>query len=116
MFHGNILVQEVILREKNREDSSLILWWYLGATGTPTFLINGVAVSADASWSLADWKSVIDPLLASNVQKSSPVQVCPAGQKECQYLPGKTQCCLAGESCIQNVGCRCFNLRNGKCF
>lgn len=96
-----------------------ISWKYTcsrGAVGTPTFLINGVVVSADASWSLADWKSVIDPILASN-EKNSEVKDCPAGQKECTYLPGKTACCLAGESCIPNVGCRCFNLRKGnKCF
>ena len=32
---------------------------------------------------------------------------CTTGQTACEYLPGKTQCCTAGESCITNVGCRC---------
>ncbi len=90
---------------------------YLGASGTPTFLINGVATSADASWTLADWKSVIDPILASNEAVSSDIKDCPAGRVECAYLPHKTQCCLPGERCIPNVGCRCFNLKKGnKCF
>lgn len=35
------------------------------------------------------------------------LDTCPSGQTECTYLPGKTQCCLAGEMCIANVGCRC---------
>jgi len=101
-------------------DETRISWKYAcsrGVVGTPTFLINGVATSADASWSLADWKSVIDPILASNNVVPSEIKDCPSGQVECKYSPGKTQCCLAGERCIQNVGCRCFNLKNGnKCF
>jgi hypothetical protein len=32
---------------------------------------------------------------------------CPDGQFVCKYLPGKSQCCTKGESCIMNVGCRC---------
>jgi hypothetical protein len=70
-------------------------------------LINGVPVSADDSWSLADWKSVIDPILASNEKVSPPNDDCPTGEVKCQYLPTKSQCCLAGERCIPNVGCRC---------
>ncbi len=91
----------------------LIFFRYLGVAGTPTFFINGVTNSDSSSWSLDDWKSVIDPILASNEQVSSQIKDCPAGQKECTYAPHKTQCCLAGESCIPNVGCRCFNLKNG---
>ncbi|CAF3161471.1 unnamed protein product [Rotaria socialis] len=93
-----------------------VSWKYAcsrGVVGTPTFLINGVATSADDSWSLADWKSVIDPILASNDVLPPKVDACPPGQTECTYLPGKTECCLAGERCIQNVGCRCFNLKLG---
>jgi len=96
-----------------------ISWKYgcsRGVSGTPTFLINGVGTSADASWSLDDWKSVIDPILAMSEPVSSQIKDCPAGQTECTYAPHKTQCCLAGERCIKNVGCRCFNLKNGnKC-
>jgi hypothetical protein len=90
---------------------------YLGVAGTATFFINGVIISASSSWTLADWKSIIDPILASNQKNSSPNDVCPAGEKLCTYAPRKTQCCFAGERCIPNVGCRCFNLRNGnRCF
>ena len=32
---------------------------------------------------------------------------CPDGQFLCKYLPGKSQCCTKGESCVTNVGCRC---------
>ncbi|CAF0807474.1 unnamed protein product [Adineta ricciae] len=98
-------------------DETRISWKYAcsrGVVGTPTFLINGVATGADASWSLNDWKSVIDPILASNEKDSSAIKDCPPGQQTCEYMPHKTQCCLAGERCIPNVGCRCFNLKNGK--
>ncbi|CAF1339484.1 unnamed protein product [Adineta steineri] len=100
-------------------EETRISWKYAcsrGIVGTPTFLINGVATSASSAWSLDDWKSVIDPILASNENVSSQIKDCPPNQKTCQYAPHKTQCCLAGENCIPNVGCRCFNLKNGnKC-
>jgi hypothetical protein len=32
---------------------------------------------------------------------------CPDGHFLCKYLPGKSQCCTKGESCVTNVGCRC---------
>jgi hypothetical protein len=84
--------------------------------GTPTFFINGVTIDASSSWSLAKWKSVIDPILALNEKDSSQIKDCPSGESECVYAKGKSQCCLAGERCIPNVGCRCFNLKNGhKC-
>jgi len=35
-----------------------------GVSGTPTFFINGVAIDADPQWSVSDWQSLIDPLLA----------------------------------------------------
>ncbi|CAF3323111.1 unnamed protein product [Rotaria socialis] len=96
-----------------------VSWKYAcsrGVLGTPTFFINGVFISADPTWSLNDWKSVIDPILGSNDKISTPVKDCPPNEKECTYAPHKTQCCLAGENCIPNVGCRCFNMKNGnKC-
>lgn len=117
--HGNMHVHEVIelIKDEKNKQKNLFLFSYLGAVGTPTFLINGVAVSADASWSVDDWKSVVDPLLATNEQIDAPTNTtCKPDQKPCEFLPGKIQCCLPGENCIQNVGCRCFNLRNGnKC-
>jgi len=108
-------------------------------TGTPTFLVNGVFVNADPSWTLADWKMIIDPLIQANnpmaipattrplapiknrhVKTSSPSNPfkfripsrqnisCPSGEDFCQYAPDKSECCLAGENCIPNVGCRCM--------
>ncbi|UJR27385.1 hypothetical protein I4U23_008675 [Adineta vaga] len=91
-------------------DQTRISWKYAcsrGVVGTPTFFINGVTTSASSSWTLDDWKSVIDPILASNQQVSSEVKDCPPGQKPCTYAPHKVQCCINGESCIPNVGCRC---------
>jgi len=64
-------------------------------------------IDASASWSLANWKSVIDPILATNEKSPSQINDCPAGQIQCNYAPKKSQCCLAGENCIKNVGCRC---------
>lgn len=32
---------------------------------------------------------------------------CPAGKEECNFAPGKSECCKTGEFCIPNVGCRC---------
>lgn len=37
------------------------------------------------------------------------VETCPNNEKQCDYAPGKFECCLPGEGCIPNVGCRCLN-------
>ena len=88
-----------------------VSWKYAcsrGIVGTPTFLVNGVAIDADDSWTLAQWKALIDPILAANYAASGPnVKDCPSTQVQCDYAPHKSQCCLAGERCIPNVGCRC---------
>jgi len=34
-----------------------------GVYGTPTFFVNGVELDADPSWTVDDWKQVLDPLL-----------------------------------------------------
>jgi len=97
-------------------------------TGTPTFLVNGIYVSADATWTVDEWKQVIDPLVNDtsitsktsrnnkhnkrNKNKYPSVFLsdpsCPSGQTYCQYTPTKYECCLPGENCIPNVGCRCL--------
>jgi len=98
-----------------------ISWKYScsrAVTGTPTFLINGVYTSADDTYTEQDWYNLIDPLL--NAQKERQMRKnpfweagslappsCPNGQTLCVYAKGKSECCLAGESCIPNVGCRC---------
>eukprot|EP00475_Leptophrys_vorax_P001874 TRINITY_DN1105_c0_g1_i1.p2 TRINITY_DN1105_c0_g1~~TRINITY_DN1105_c0_g1_i1.p2 ORF type:complete len:253 (-),score=71.97 TRINITY_DN1105_c0_g1_i1:85-843(-) len=92
-------------------EDARVSWKYgcsRGVSGTPTFFINGVSVSGDSTWGLADWEFVIDPLLAPSFSVfRANAQTCPTGQVLCEYLPGKNQCCLAGENCIPNVGCRC---------
>jgi len=101
-----------------------ISWKYgcsRGVSGTPFFYVNGINVQADPTWTLADWRFVLDPLLPSKTRNSlchsnrrsmgkllSDVKgTCPSGTFECDYLPGKFQCCTPGENCVPNVGCRC---------
>jgi len=103
------------LNDPNQDWNTRVSWKYScsrAITGTPQFLINGVFINASPSWSLSDWQSILDPLLtpfddSAFVEKSSTAATCPAGQVSCEYLPGTSQCCLAGENCIKNVGCRC---------
>ena len=80
VFHGNMLVQEVIFKFKIFFELNLINH-ISDVVGTPTFFINGVMVSADPSWTLSNWKSVIDPILASNEKSSSIITDCPAWSK-----------------------------------
>lgn len=117
------------LQDATMDENTRISWKYgcsRGVAGTPWFFINGVPLSADPTWDINAWSQVIDPLLnPSNaamcrlakqkraakkvpvVQFANGVATCPAGDVLCTYMPGKTQCCLAGEMCIPNVGCRC---------
>jgi len=106
-------------------EETRISWKYTcsrAVVGTPTFFLNGVYISADSSWKVADWKSVIDPIIRANSRTllqhelthsavlSSPLAqntTCPSTSKYCEYSPGKTECCIIGETCIPNVGCRC---------
>ena len=84
-------------------------------SGTPSFMVNGVTVEAETSWTLDQWKSLIDPLLSGpTTSASSPSKStqharvsCPPDTTECEYLPGKIDCCSGGDYCIPNVGCRC---------
>ena len=32
-------------------------------SGTPTYFLNDVPIAAESTWTLSDWKQVIDPLL-----------------------------------------------------
>eukprot|EP00164_Ancoracysta_twista_P003389 GFYU01004525.1.p1 GENE.GFYU01004525.1~~GFYU01004525.1.p1 ORF type:complete len:280 (-),score=103.13 GFYU01004525.1:179-1018(-) len=121
---------------KNGElnEDTRVSWKYgctRGVAGTPIFFINGVTVEATPTWTLKDYQTVIDPLLAasgisvpSSVAAAEPSVTeniinivesfldvadgdCPASEPKCVYLPGKFECCKAGENCIPNVGCRC---------
>ena len=105
-----------------------------GITGTPTFLLNGVYISADSSWALSDWQSVIDPIINASTTRAArrpshptnaePVaaisavlnkavhrytanETCASNLTVCDYAPKKFECCTKGENCIPNVGCRC---------
>jgi len=102
------------LNDANQDWDTRVSWKYgcsRGITGTPQFLVNGVAVVADPSWSLSDWQFILDSLISQSTSFSSfsstKLGDCPAGQEQCEYLPSKFQCCTAGEACVKNVGCRC---------
>jgi len=40
-------------------------------SGTPNWLVNGIPVAGDSSWTLSDWRFVLDPLMSSTVSKAS---------------------------------------------
>jgi len=85
-------------------------WKYIvsrAVTDTPTFFVNNIRVEADFTWTVEDWKSVLDPLFGSNSQITPKLAECPAGLTECDYAPGKSMCCPPSEQCVPNVGCRC---------
>jgi len=111
------------VNDANLNMDTRISWKYgcsRGVTGTPTFIINGVYTSADDTWTEQDWYTLIDGLLQQQ-KESERIQTsytftelmslsnntCPAGESFCQYTPTKSECCLPGEACIPNVGCRC---------
>ena len=65
---GAGVIASLPLPSAGLEDGAARASWKYGAsrgvTGTPTFLLNGVAVAdATPSWTLDDWTKVIDPLL-----------------------------------------------------
>lgn len=97
-------------------------WKYIvsrAVTDTPTFFVNNIRVDADFTWTVDDWKWVLDPLFGKNSKLKPNCQTerrhtvysnnetCPDGEIVCDYLPGKYMCCLPGEACIKNTGCRC---------
>ncbi|CAF1171747.1 unnamed protein product [Didymodactylos carnosus] len=54
-----------LMQDKDINERTVISWKYAcsrGVFSTPTFMVNGVYVSADSSWTLDNWRSVIDPL------------------------------------------------------
>ncbi|KAL4223696.1 hypothetical protein ACF0H5_017164 [Mactra antiquata] len=96
------------------ESDTRAAWKYScsrGVASTPTFFLNDIIVEAQPTWTLNDWKQVIDPLMVG-LPRNTPLQACPIGTVKCDYLPGKTECCTKGESCIPNVGCRCMDRNN----
>jgi len=54
------------------DSATRVSWKYIvsrGISGTPNFLVNGVAVDADPDWGLSEWKKLIQPLLRAGEQK-----------------------------------------------
>lgn len=60
--------EEYCLLDNVIESCNMFFLYLGGISGTPMFTINDVIVAADASWSLEDWRKVIDPLLSNNVR------------------------------------------------
>ena len=52
----------------NAYDSGLRARWKYGCSrgvfGTPQFMVNGVMLAAQPTWTVKDWRAVIDPLIA----------------------------------------------------
>jgi hypothetical protein len=116
-------------------EETRVSWKYgcsRAVTGTPSFLLNGVFVNADASWQLSDWQSIIDPIIKAEQRLDLTFahhrtasllhaphaaaqlnSTCPPNTKECDYAPNEMECCKPGEGCIPNVGCRCSSI--GEC-
>jgi len=125
------------MADDNLNEYTRVSWKYAcsrGVLGTPTFLVNGVYVGGDPTWTLAEWRTLLDPLLQPlppmkaistkkpNQGRNKPICQnrkhstrnfysiagnCPPTEPECDYAPGKFECCYPGELCIPNVGCRC---------
>lgn len=112
------------MSDDNLNEDTRVSWKYAcsrGVLGTPTFFVNGVQVNGQPSWTLSDWRIILDPLLQPQptAQQKKHKQhnkhnknvfappTCPSGYPLCQYLPGQFNCCKPGEMCIPNVGCRC---------
>ncbi|XP_072013355.1 uncharacterized protein [Amphiura filiformis] len=70
---GNVVDRSAFLSklEEDEGDSDARIMWkyscYRYMSGTPQFLVNGVTLAASSSWTLDDWKSIIDPLLGVDV-------------------------------------------------
>jgi len=105
------------LNNDTYNENARISWKYAcsrGVPATPWFFINGILIQADPSWTVNEWRMILDPLFTTKKVTSfghrnekGLAPNCPSGKIECDYLPGKFQCCLPGERCVPNVGCRC---------
>ena len=55
------------MRDVGLELETRVAWKYActrGVYGTPTFFLNGVLVSASPTWSVGQWRKLIDPIVA----------------------------------------------------
>ena len=79
--------------------------------GTPWVLVNGAPIpSDDLLQNICDAYTGSKPAGCAGAA-TAPLRAtpgnCPASEPECDYAPGKFECCTPGERCIQGVGCRC---------
>ena len=61
-----------------------------GVAGTPMFMVNDVLVSADPSWTVDDWRKVIDPLLGLEQSSLFFAQVNHQSLSSCYNIPLST--------------------------
>ena len=74
-------------------DETRVSWKYAcsrGVLGTPTFFVNGVFVNGSPSWTLADWRQILDPLLQP--QPSMMVEKEPLVEDEEEEILVKPKC------------------------
>jgi len=122
------------MADQTIEMQAITSWKYIASraiAGTPTFLVNGVAVDADPDWTVQDWQQILNPLFGGDnggqeeqedAEESGDICVprlvptfkplsgnctCTNGLLPCQVTPTKCQCCEPGEYCIPNEGCTC---------
>ncbi len=104
---GNAVLQTIVIPFANREmKDGLPLPSVEGVSflNTATSLVGGhIQISTDINYKPTHVYEEQGQCLSSAGNST-----CPAGEKVCNYLPNKYQCCFSGESCIPNVGCRCF--------
>lgn len=53
------------MNDPDLNENTRIGWKYgcsRGTTGTPNFMVNGLQVAADETWTLSDWEQLLDPL------------------------------------------------------
>jgi protein-disulfide isomerase len=66
-----------------------------------------VEVSVKKDWQAGPVVETEQPLCRYRKEGEVNSTACTTPEVPCEYLPGKIQCCLEGEACIRNVGCRC---------
>ena len=62
--------------DSNLDEAARVAWKYAcsrSVTGTPSFFVNGLPVAADATWTLAQWQELLDPLFTE--APASPAEV-----------------------------------------
>jgi len=115
---GNLLAKGTVLAGLSNitlNFATRISWKFAvtrGVSGTPGFLLNGVALLfADdngGAWNLTEWQAKIDPVLTPLEAPPPPRRAatgCDADATPCS-AGGKAECCAVGDFCVPGVGCR----------